>query len=135
MKAGDKLATIDPFFIIYKARSGSTYFSNLLANHPEIGVAPESWLISRLWSWSANGEKKVATKEQLGEVLDLLYGELKFTVWQLPRTDLFEQLLNELPLSIDEVARKIIFTQCRRSNPNCVAWGHKSGEWGIKNIS
>ena len=30
------------FFMVYKARSGSTYLADILTRHPDIGIAPQS---------------------------------------------------------------------------------------------
>jgi hypothetical protein len=134
MSTNTKTMRPDPLFLIYKSRSGSTYLANILSGHPSISIAPESQLISRIWRWSNKGTKKVATRQQLIEVLELLYSESKFSTWRLSRERLFEDLLSFLPLTAGDLARQIILGQCLQIYPNCTVWGLKNGGWDIENL-
>jgi hypothetical protein len=117
------------FFIVYKARSGSTYLADILARHPDIGIAPESNFVLALWNWSGGGSKVVVTRAQLTEVLNLVYSESKFRTWGIDKATLFDELLTCLPLSVGDLARQIISIYCRQRYPGSRIYGLKKGAY------
>ena len=87
---------IDPFFIFYDARSGSTYLSNLLVQSFNIVIPPESNFISMILSSFKNYN---LNKKDVPEIINILNNDEKFTDWNLS----FEKIKKEIEVksSID----------------------------------
>jgi len=128
---GQDAAAAGPFFIVYKARSGSTHLAELLTAHPSIGIAPESNLVLSLWEWSGGGRRRVETADDLREALDMLYAEPKFVTWEVGRGALEASLLPRLPVGVGEVAMAAVNDYCAAKYPSSSVRGVKKGSYAL----
>jgi hypothetical protein len=123
----------DPFFIVYRRRSGSTFLSNLLCGSPEIGIAPESRFLERLWKSSR--EPWIRDEKQLRTTLDGVFREPRFSAWGIAPEEARDRLTPRLPLSIAELARWFIHLTCDRRFPASTIHGMKTqGDWYARRI-
>lgn len=125
--------TTDPFFLVYRRRSGSTFLSNLLCGSPEIGIAPESRFLERLWKRFK--ERPIRHEEDLRQVLDaILFAEPRFSAWEIDREEAWKRLAPRLPLLVPELSRWLIGTFCDHRFPGTTIRGMKKGGWYARNI-
>jgi len=115
----------DPLFLVGDSRSGTTFLANLLINHRDIGLAPESKFILRLLD---NFEDRPMTGEaSLDSALEMIFHEKKFLDWNIDRGDLRSALKGRLPLTFDDLSRFILLYYCDRHFSECRVWGLKKG--------
>lgn len=115
----------DPLFVVGDARSGTTYLSNLLTQHKDIGMAPESNCIVNLLR--AYGSQIISKPTTLGQAFDLAKGDAKFRDWQIQPEEILPILQTCLPMTIAEFVRTILIFYCEREFPGCIVWGIKKG--------
>lgn len=123
----------DPFFVVYRRRSGSTFLSNLLCGSPEIGVAPESMFLERLWRRSKGAP--IRNEAELREAFDTcIYNESRFGAWEIERDDAWDRLAARLPITVADLARWFIDEYCDRQFPGSTIHGMKKGGWYATHI-
>jgi hypothetical protein len=113
----------DPVFIFGDARSGTTYLSNLLIQHPQIAIAPESNFA--LYAYPFFRDRSLHNPRQINQLLDRLYQEPKFSDLNLPRAELETLIQANLPLTYARLLEIILQTCC------CKLFGDRE-IWGIK---
>jgi hypothetical protein len=120
--------------MVYRRRSGSTFLSNLLCGSPEVGIAPESRFLERLWTSSR--EPWIRDEKELRSALDRgVFREPRFAAWGIAPEEAWDRLLPRLPLSIAELARWFIHTYCDRRFPASTIRGMKTqGDWYARRI-
>ncbi|NER39633.1 MAG: sulfotransferase [Oscillatoria sp. SIO1A7] len=116
-----------PVFVVGDARSGTTFLANLLIQHPEIGLAPESNFVTELMK--EFGERAIATREDLDLALQQAYREAKFADLKIERSELFCELEPKLPLSFPEIVNAILRYYCQQEFPGRPVWGIKKGSY------
>lgn len=126
--------TIDPFFIVYKSRSGSTFLADLLVRHADIGIAPESKIIPLTLRWGRRGNRTISNEAQLHNLFDVLYAEPKFESWNLSRVNLREHIIPRFPIHVSDFLRETIALYCRSNYPDCRVIGIKKGGWYTENV-
>jgi hypothetical protein len=122
----------DPVFLVGDARSGTTYLANLLIQHKDIGLAPESNFVIRLMK--AFGHAPVKNQEALMRALDVIYKESKFQDWKIDRTELVSSLQDRLPMTLADLIRAVMIFYCERHFPGRKVWGMKKGNY-VFNVS
>lgn len=122
-RASDKRP--DPLFVLGDARSGTTYLSNLLTQHKDIGMAPESNCVVNLLR--AYGSQIISKPTTLDKAFDLANRDDKFRDWQIRREEILPLLKTRLPVTIAEFLRIILIFYCEREFPGCMVWGIKKG--------
>ena len=122
-----------PFFIVYKARSGSTFLADVLARHPQVGIAPESNFIPLALKWARHDYRTIVNEDLIGDLLDNLYAESKFASWDLTRSHLVNYLTSVLPARIPEVLTAILKFYCTTKYPGSSIFGMKKGGWYTEN--
>ena len=123
----------DPFFVVYRRRSGSTFLSNLLCGSAAIGIAPESRFLERLWRWSKGAP--IRSEAELAHALDTcIYHEPRFAAWGIGRDEAWAQLAPRLPITISDLARWFIDAYCDRTFPESTIRGMKKGGWYATHI-
>jgi hypothetical protein len=122
-----------PFFIVYKARSGSTFLADLLVRHPQIGIAPESNFVPLMLKWARQDYRRVITPVGIQELLDVLYAESKFASWDLNRDSLQTYLTSIVPLEVSGVLAEILRFYCATKYPGSSIFGMKKGGWYTEN--
>lgn len=115
----------DPFFIVGDERSGTTYLSSIVNTHPQVGLAWESRLVTRLAVHY--GHPRTIPASAIEEVMAILYEEKKFKAWEMDERFVREILSNLLPASFVDVARELIRTAVKRDKPAATVWGIKKG--------
>ena len=115
----------DPLFVLGDSRSGTTYLTNLLNQHTEIGVAPESNFVVKLLR--AYGAQTISTPDTLLEKFNLIRGGAKFQDWQIRPENILPTLENRLPITIADLIRTVLIFYCEREFPGCSVWGIKKG--------
>ena len=129
-------ATGDPFFLVCKARSGSTFLSNLLTKTSNIIVTPESRFIEHLWNWSVVNNKTEIQQSELSDLLDkLIFSEKKFAAWEMTKEYLSSYISSRLPLTISGLARSVIHAYADNKKPEAQLRGLKKGGWYVENIA
>jgi len=76
-------------FLVYRSRSGSTFFGDRLSRHPEVLVTPESNVAFRLVNYFKNRHGKDISRRKL---VEYIYSDQKFKDWKLPQENLAEVL-------------------------------------------
>ncbi len=102
------------FFILGRERSGTTLLCNLLNNHPEVFVPPESPFISFLASKYA-GKKTIYAKEFIED----LYKEPYFNLWKVDKEDLLASLKKASKPDFTTFC-KIVLQAKTNKNPACI---------------
>ncbi len=125
---------INPFFIVYKPRSGSTLLSDLVVRHKKICITPESELVPKLLDWSNNAERKIRTKRQLKELLDkVVFTERKFRYWGLTKESVFQNFKDSLPACVSSLAKTLMLMYARENNNSDVSVvGIKKGSYRFR---
>lgn len=115
----------DPFFIVYDSRSGSTFLANLLIKYAKIAIPPESNFIRRIFfQYSKNS---VDYKKDLENIIDVIYGERKFSDWGIKRTTIKKTAEDLLPMSIRRFISLVCTIYKDKNFPNSEIFGIKKG--------
>lgn len=125
---------ISVFFLVCKARSGSTYLAELLNRHPQMCITFESNFVPRLWHWGKNSNRRIEREEILRECLKFIFSEAKFNVWGLEQEELFSDLSFSLPVRLSDVCLQIVNNYARRVNVEAQICGVKKGGWYALNL-
>lgn len=118
-------------FLVFRSRSGSTFFGDRLSRHPEVLVTPESNVAPRLVEYFKESPGKDCSKDKL---VEYIYEEQKFREWELPR----EMLGSELD-QCEELDWAIVFYTCCKAyrdwqKPEAKVVVFKKSGWYYKNI-
>ncbi|MFO8163422.1 MAG: sulfotransferase [Desulfatiglandales bacterium] len=118
-------------FLVFRSRSGSTFFGDRLSRHPEVLVTPESNVVPRLVEYFKESPRKDCRKDKL---VEYIYNEQKFREWGLPR----EMLANEFN-QLEEADWPTIFFACCKAyrdwqKPEAKVVVFKKSGWYYKNI-
>ncbi len=101
------------FFILGRERSGTTLLCNLLNNHPEVFIPPESAFISFLADKYAD-QKNISAKAFVND----LYKEPYFALWQVDKKELLNKLENTSRADFTSFC-KIVLQAKTNKNPAC----------------
>ena len=118
---------IDPIFIVGDARSGTTYLYNLLIQHQDISLAPESNFVTSVFKHFR--DRNIVDIDELNNLLDLIFAETKFRNYQFNQQELSLTLKQELPLSAADFIRRILLLYCQREFPARLVWGIKKPQY------
>jgi hypothetical protein len=113
---------INPFFIFYDARSGSTYLSNLLVQSFNIVIPPESNFISMILS---NLKKETLIEKDVLQIVNILKKDEKFRDWNLSIEKIKTELEDKSLIDKSKVISLILKTYLKNS-------GNQSSIIGIK---
>ena len=114
-------------FLAYDNRSGSTWLSSLLDENPKLAVTAESELLFHILI----GPDYYENKSQILKLLESLYIERQFTNWKIARDILEKTLTDSLPLSAEDLFRKILHEYFKKNKQNAEIWVYKGcpPEW------
>ena len=127
--------SVNIFFILYDARSGSTFLSNLLVKNYDIVIPPESNFIIKITKHYKK-DTIINTDGNLKDIIDFIYKDDKFKDWRIDKETLYVSLYDELPLKINEVIYHILDMYRKNNNPFAKLIGVKKGSYLLfkKNI-
>ncbi len=118
---------LDPFFILYDSRSGSTFLANQLARCSDVLIPPESNFLQLLLN---QYEKSVIeNSEDLKTVLNIIYSDPKFSDWQLSRENINALLANKLPLKQRDLIIELCKAYQASACPRAALFGVKKGNY------
>jgi len=113
---------INPFFIFYDARSGSTYLSNLLVQSFNIIIPPESNFISMILS---NLKKETLIEKDVPQIVNILKKDEKFRDWNVSIEKIKTELEDKSLIDKSKVISLILKTYLKN-------YGNQSSILGIK---
>ncbi|MFC2091174.1 sulfotransferase [Elusimicrobiota bacterium] len=117
----------DPFFIIYDARSGSTYFSNLLIKNARVAVPPEANFITSILSEFKR--ENVEDTDDLNGLLDIIYNDDKFEDWDMDIDEVKIKTIARLPVSLNEFIKSVLAVYNARHFSKAQITGIKKGSY------
>ncbi|MCF8111445.1 MAG: sulfotransferase [Desulfobacteraceae bacterium] len=121
-------------FLLFRSRSGSTFFGDRLSRHPEVLVTPESRAAPRLYEYF---HKKEIQKKEIDhhKLTEYLLVEQKLREWNLPREKLLQGLKGYNVNDWASVFRTLckIYRDWKKPEARVVVF-KKSG-WYYKNIN
>lgn len=104
----DNIKDIPLFLVIGRPRSGTTLIQTLLEAHPNVIIPPESQVVRQCYMRFKKVKKW--QKEQLNQLVDFLYDDIKFREWKISRKELLNNLLDYPdPLDFGVIIRIIYF--------------------------
>jgi hypothetical protein len=124
---------VDPIlaFLVYRSRSGSTFFADRLNRHPKVLVIPESNVAPRLLKYFSRIYGKNVEHKKL---VEYIYSENKFKEWDLPIEKLLEAFNKQHDLSWE----KTFFICCKTyrnwKKPKAKVVVFKKSGWYYKNV-
>ena len=111
---------VDLCFIVYDARSGSTYLGNVLDKHPALVVPPETNFIGTiLHHWRRDS---IESESELSTVNEILRRDDKFADWQVDIEDFRRRISRRLPVSLSQYFTALFSSYAKRldSRPSCI---------------
>jgi hypothetical protein len=119
-------------FLLYRARSGSTFFGDRLSRHPEILVIPESNVAPRLQFYFKSRQN---TETNIEELVEFIYAEQKFKDWGLPASEL-AKTLHLLPHpDWGSVFKACLVSYAAWKKPEAKVVVFKKGGWYVTNFN
>jgi hypothetical protein len=121
-------------FLVFRSRSGSTFFGDRLSRHPEVLVTPESSVLPRLIKYleKINPQENTINYEEL---IDYLFSEQKFKDWLLPKENILEALKRENAREWKAIFYIICKTYRDYKKPEAKIVVFKKSGWYCKNIN
>lgn len=116
-----------PFFLLYDARSGSTFLSNLLMQHLKVVIPPESNFLVNILKFYSNPIIQNVT--DLEQVLSIIYKEDKFQDWKISRDEIMQEIIPKLPMSVKNFLLKICSIYRNIYFPQSGTFGIKKGNY------
>lgn len=113
----------DPIFIIGAERSGTTLLRLMLTSHPGICIPPESTF---LLSLARRFEHSSWSDEVVNLFVEKLYGNKKFSEWQLDRSELTNTLRINRPSTYPQACEAVYVTYLKQIKPEAHIWGDKN---------
>ncbi|MGH2754818.1 MAG: sulfotransferase family protein [Actinomycetota bacterium] len=110
------MSTIDPFFIVASARSGTTFLRLTLNAHPDVAVPPESRFITELYA-----------KEDIVDVPDYLArleAHIRFKAWDLPIENVAAEIDDRSSIPYADAIRATY--RAYAASRGKTAWGDKT---------
>lgn len=118
-------------FLVFRSRSGSTFFGDRLSRHPEVLVTPESNLAPKLKKFLGTREAEQVTAAELA---NYVFQEPKFRQWGLPGKNLAQALETCDSLDWPAVFKTICRAYRDHQKPGAGIVVFKNSGWYYKNI-
>ena len=118
----------DPFFIVYDARSGSTFIANLLIKNALVAIPPETTFITRILEYF-NENIRIINEAELEKLIDFIFKGKKFRDWGLSKKILTTDIKKKLPISLKEFILEICEIYRKKKFPNSIIFGIKKGSY------
>jgi hypothetical protein len=125
--ATSALPTYDPFFILYDARSGSTFLANQLMHRYRVGITPETEFVPLLIEYYSS--MTVGTDRELAQAIEISFWDPKFSDLGLDKGALTDALRKNLPLSLSAFIFRILAIYGERNVPDATRYGIKKGSY------
>ncbi len=118
-------------FLVFRSRSGSTFFGDRLNRHPQLLVTPESNLAPKLIKFLGSRRAEPPTASAIA---DHIFLEPKFRQWNLPRENLVHALNTCVPLDWSSVFQIICRVYRDHQKPEAGVVVFKNSGWYYENI-
>lgn len=118
----------NPFFILYDARSGSTFLANLLIKKGAIAIPPESNIVTDLIVHFGKSFE-IKNNKELKRVLGVLYKDKKFHNWNFSKNSLIDNFDSKLPIKIKAFILEIFDMYTKANFPDATIFGIKKGSY------
>jgi hypothetical protein len=118
-------------FLVFRSRSGSTFFGDRLSRHPQVLVTPESNLAPKLIKFFGS---RRAGFPSAPAIADYVLLEPKFRQWNLPRKDLVHALEKNKPHDWSTAFQIICRVYRDHQKPEARVVVFKNSGWYYKNI-
>jgi hypothetical protein len=125
--AAPALPTYDPFFILYDARSGSTFLANQLMHRYRVAITPETEFVPLLIEYYSS--MTVGTDRELAQAIEISFWDPKFSDLGLDKGALADALRKNLPLSLSAFIFRILAIYGERNVPDATRYGIKKGSY------
>ena len=117
----------DPFFIVYHARSGSTFLANLLIKHADIAIPPETNFVTSILA--RYPKQQIENKDDLENVLEIVGRDMKFSDWNIECATIETLLEKALPISIRDFVLSVCTMYKNDNFPEAGVFGIKKGSY------
>jgi hypothetical protein len=118
-------------FLVFRSRSGSTFFGDRLSRHPQVLVTPESNLAPKLIKLFGSRRAEPPTAPAIADYVLL---EPKFRHWNLPREDLVNALEKHKPQDWSAVFQVICRAYRDHQKPEASVVVFKNSGWYYENL-
>ncbi|MFW2438745.1 MAG: sulfotransferase [Arenicellales bacterium] len=95
--------TLNPFFLVYDSRSGSTFLAKCMVKDLDLVIPPESNFLDRILIKFPKAV--IENRKELSAVIEIINGDEKFKDWRIDLNLLYDC---HLPVKINEFVSKIL---------------------------
>lgn len=113
----------EPFFIVYDARSGSTFLSDLLIKNTNVSIPPESNFIATLLV--EYPKELIENNNDFEKIIKIVYSDRKFSDWDITYSEIEFFIKNKLPLSIHDFILIVCQIYRNKNFPDSTKFGIK----------